>query len=207
MQKLDCRSILDNRDASFYQLSAVINDVRGFLNSFRVKDGSIRALLFEVPQNLVVPLQKLDDLTTILFKETEFSTNDGQQMYLVHSKRLAATFYCYIQIFIKLHIDKNQSDPAIDMSEQTRKLAYEFYLKASYELRTPYNVFKLYTQADKYHAGTKGWREKVGQIYTSPFIPENQDKVEKISYWTDELGKFMNDLPRLWREFSDEDTA
>ncbi len=101
---------------------------------------------------------------------------------------------------------RNQ-DSIADTNKQIRKFAFDFYHDVSYELRTPYYTLKLYAQNQIFESDTKEVKEFIGQINSSPFIPENQDTVEKINYWTGELEKFMDDVPRLMREFSDEESG
>jgi hypothetical protein len=204
MHNIDCHSILDNREADFYQLSTVVKNVREYLTSFRVDQEPIRIHSFEIPQKLVTPLQNLDDLLTMLFKDTESEANEAQRRYLIACKRVVIAFYCYIQHFIELLVNKDQIEPTAGTIKQTKSLVYEFYYHAMYELRTPYYILKGYTQAKTFDANTRQWREFVSHLYSSPFVPENQDKVEKISYWAEELGKFMDDLPRLRQEVREE---
>ncbi len=203
----DCRSILINREADFHQLSIVIEGIRENLNVYRAENESIMVSLFEVPPELVIPLQNLDDLSAVLFKETQPWINDKQQRYLLVCKRTVAAFYCYIQQFIKTLADDYQKDSIADTNKQIRKFAFDFYHDVSYELRTPYYNLKLFTQNQILESDTKEVKEFIGQINSSPFIPENQDTVEKINYWTGELEKFMDDVPRLMREFSNEESG
>ena len=191
MKTVSCRSLLNYQEADFHQLDAVIKNCQTYLDA---KQSSRHSSPLRIPSELVTPLQNLDDLITDLFEETGSITNSEQQMYLMQCKRTIATFYCWIQVFFELLVD-SQPRPS------SRRLAYEFYLHASYELRTPYFVLKGYAQLVEFDP--QALDELTHQIYSSPFVPENQDKVEGISYWTGELGKFIDDLPRLRQEFSD----
>ena len=190
MENIDCHSILDQREASFSQLDAVTKNSQ---NKVSTNSDS----LFKVPSELLIPLQNLDNLLTSLFKETESKVNQEQQNYLIRCKYVVAKFYCWIHVFFEILIDNKPTPSA-------RRIAYEFFLNADYELRTPYYVLKGY--AEEAPGVTTELDEFIARIRSSPFIPENQDELDEISYWAGELGKFMNDLHRLWREFSDEDS-
>lgn len=207
MKNLNCSSIHKHPEAEFFQLNAVIKDARRNLDAFETRRKSFNAPKFELPQKLVILLQNLDDLSTLLFNETKSKINEDQKMYLMQCKRTVVTFYCYINHFIELFPDKDKREFNADANEKTRRLAYEFYRYASSELRTPFYNLKLYSQARTFEPETNDWEEFVNRIFSTPFVPENQDKVDKISYWVDVLGEFMDDLPRLWQELSDEDTA
>jgi hypothetical protein len=189
MNNIDCRSIRDNQDVDFSQLSTVVRHVREYLNSFKTKQGHIEINSFEVSQQLVTPLQNLDDLFTMLFKETERDLSEAQRKYLTICEKLVAMCYCYLHHFIELHDGKSRSEAIVSTSEHAKKLAYEFYYNAAYELRTPCSALKGYSQPQIL---------TLMGVNSPPFVPENQDKFDKISFWTDELWKFMDDLPSLW---------
>ena len=200
MNTLDCRSIIEIKaqDVDFYELSALVKVAREHLDSFRNKQGFVRLHQFEISERLTIPLQNLDDLYTMLFTENEKALSEAQRKYLNICERLVAHCYCYIHHFIDLNDSESRNLAGVDISENTHKLNYEFYYNASYELRTPASALKGYSEP---------------QILTfmgansSPFVPENQDKFDKISYWVEELWKFINDLPNIWRAYKPEDTA
>jgi len=191
MDTIDCRSILKHQaqDADFYQLSALVKAVRVHLNSFNNKQGRVTLHTFEISDRLTTPLHNLDDLYTMLFKETERDVSEAHRKYLTICEKLVAYCYCYIHHFVELNDHQHRNNAILGTNEHAKKLAYEFYYNAAYELRTPCSALKGYSQP---------------QILTfmgvdsPPFVPENQDKFDKISYWTDELWKFMDDLPGLW---------
>ncbi len=192
MENIDCHSLLEHRGASFSQLDAVIKNSQ---NKVPPRNSSP----FNVPSELLIPLQNLDSLLTSLFKETESRVNQEQQEYLIQCKRVIANFYCWIQVFFEVFVD-NKPIPS------ARRIAYEFFFNTSYELRTHYYNLKSYAQAREYLGRTAELDEFIAQICSSPFAPENQDKLDQINFWSGELGKFMDDLPRLRQEFSDEDS-
>ena len=195
---IDCHSLIENRDADFRQVSALVENIRESLNAFRTEKGHIRILSFEISQQMITPIQNSDDLFGTLFKETESELNEEQRKYLTICERALASFYCHIQNFLELHNPRNRSESISDASEQAKKLAYEFYFNASYELRTPYFLLKGYSQSQILMSTG---------AYSPPFVPENQDKFDKINYWIDELGKFIADLPSLWRANEPEDAT
>ena len=200
MNIFDCRSILESKaqDADFYELSALIKVVREDLDAFRNNQAHGRLDLFEISERLTIPLQNLDDLYTMLFTENQTVLSEAQRKYLNICEKLLAHCYCYIHHFIDL-IDSESRNPArVDISQNTQNLNYEFYYNAAYELRTPASALKGYSEP---------------QILTfmgansSPFVPESQDKFDKISYWVEELWKFINDLPNIWKAYKPEDAA
>ena len=207
MHNINCRSIIDNRDADFRQISLLVENIRESLNAFQTDQGHIRLQSFEISQQMVLPIQSLDDLFTMLFKETESELNEEQRKYLTICERALAAFYCHVQYFLELHDSEIRNDSISGTSEQARKWAYEFYYNASYELRTPYFILKGYSQAQTLAVDSDKWRIFMSRIYSPPFVPEYQDKVDGISYWIDELGKFIDDLPNLWHAASQEDAA
>jgi hypothetical protein len=205
MDTIDCRSILEHQaeHANFYQLNALVKATREHLNSFGENQGHIRLRSFEISEQLTTPLHYLDDLFTSLFQETETKLNEHQGKYLLMCKRAIVRFYCYIQYFIQQNIDNDKTKFPVDSNQQARKMAHEFYYNATYELRNPYFLLYGFSQSQMTELESTNWREYLKQIYTSPIVPENQDKVSEISYWIVELGKFIEDLPRLWREAED----
>jgi hypothetical protein len=206
MSTIDCHSILASQtgDADFYQLSAVIKAVREQLNFLRDSHGRINLHSFEMAEQLILPLQNLDDLFTSLFQATEAKVNDDQREYFLMCKRAIAHFYCYIQYFIQQNLDNSKTNFPFDSSKQDRKMTHEFYYNAAYELRNPYFLLHGFSQSQLTESESMNWREYLKQIYKSPIVPENQDKVNEIGYWIEELGKFIEDLPRLWREAEDD---
>ena len=198
MQNLNCRTLIDNRDADFRQISALVENIRQSLNAFRTEQGHIRLQSFEISQQMVTPIQNLHDLFTTLFRVTETELNEEQRKYLTICERTLAAFYCHIQYFLELHEMEIKSESISGTSEQSRKWAYEFYYNAAYELRTPYFILKGYSQAQTLALDSENWRTFKSRIYSPPFVPEHQDKIDAISHWIDELGKFIDDLPRLW---------
>ena len=192
MNTLDCRSIIEIKaeDADFHELSVLVKVVREDINSFRNKQGHGRLHSFEISERLTIPLQNLDDLYTMLFTENETVLSEEQRKYLNICEKLLAHCYCYIHHFIELNDTESRNN--------AQKLNYEFYYNAAYELRTPASALKGYSEP---------------QILTfmgansSPFVPESQAKFDKISYWVEELWKFINDLPNIWRVYKPEDAA
>ena len=200
MDTLDCNSFHEIRaeDIDFYELSALVKAIRGQLDSLRDKQGQVRLYSFEISERLITPLQNLDDLYTMLFKENERDLSEAQRKYLVSCEKLLASCYCFVRYFVESNDNKSQNDVKDDSSKFANKLAYEFYYNASYELRTPCS-------------GLKGYSEHRVLTFmganSSPFVPENQEKFDKISYWVEELWKFINDLPDLWRAYTPEDAG
>jgi len=200
MNTLDCRSIIEinAQDVDFKKLRALVKVVREHLDSFRNKQGQVRLHSFEISERLTSPLQNLDDLYTMLFTENEKALSEAQRKYLNICEKLVAHCFCYIDHFIDLGDSESRNQAGVNISENDQKLNYEFYYNASYELRTPVSALKGYSEP---------------QILTfmgahsSPFVPENQDKFDKISYWVEELWKFINDLPNIWRAYQPEDAA
>ena len=200
MDNIDCHSLHEIRaeDTDFYELSGLVKAIREQLDSLRDKQGQVRLHSFEISERLITPLQNLDDLYTMLFKENERDLSEAQRKYLVICEKLLASCYCFIQYFVELNKNKSKNNVKVDTNKYARKLAYEFYYNASYELRTPCS-------------GLKGYAEP--RILTfmgansSPFVPENQEQFDKISYWVEELWKFINDLPDIWRAYDPEDAA
>ena len=187
MRNITCQVFRDDRNADFHQLSILVEDIRAYLDSFRSKQGSITISSFEISPQLVTPLQNLDNVLTMLFKETETEMSEEQTRYLTICKRMVASFYCYIHHFIELH--EREHETIMDGSEHARKLAFEFYFNAAYELRTPYFVLKGYAQSP--------FLKFIDKVYRPPFVPENQSSLDKIVYWIEELGKFIVELPNL----------
>jgi hypothetical protein len=198
MQNVNCRSLIDNRGADFRQISALIANIRESLHAFRTDQGHIKLQSFEISQQMIVPIENLDDLFTGLFKETESELNEEQRKYLTICARALAAFYCHIDYFLELHNQEIRNEPIGATTEQVKNWAYEFYYNAAYELRTPYFILKGYTQP---HILT------FMGVDSPPFVPENQDKFDKINYWIDELWKFIDDLPNLWKANEQDDAA
>ena len=207
MQNINCRSLIDSRGADFSQISALIANIRETLNAFSTDQGHIKLQSFEISQQMVVPIQNLDDLFTTLFKEAESALNEDQRKYLTTCQRALAAFYCHIQYFLELHDPRSRSESINGTSEQARNWAYEFYYNAAHELRSPYFILKGYSQSQTLALDSEEWRTFMSRIYSPPFVPEHQDKIDGISYWIDELGKFIDDLPRLWTAAREEDAA
>jgi len=202
MLNYDCRSILNHPQADFYQLNTVVKNVRENLD---FPEELFGALQFELHQKLVLPLQNLDDLSSLLFKETESNLNEDQNRFLIQCKRTLVSFYCYLKYFVESLPDNDQRLSNVDANEGTRKLTYEFFRYASYELRTPFYSLMLYSQAQKHGPETMDWEEFANRIFSSPFVPDNQEIIEKINYWVDVLSEFMNALPRFMQDLSDGD--
>ena len=196
----DCRSIIESkaRDADFYELSALIKITREHLDSFRKKQGHGRLRSFEISERLTIPLQNLDDLYTMLFTENEKALSEAQRKYLNICEKLVAHCYCYIHHFMELHDSESRNTALVDINENAQKLNYEFYLNAAYELRTPASLLKGYSQTQSL---------TFMGVDSPPFVPENQDKFDKFSYWAEELWKFINDLPNIWKAYKPEDAA
>ena len=200
MNTLDCRSIIEIKaqDADFYELSALVKLTRELLDSFRNQQGHGRLYPFEISERLTIPLQNLDDLYTMLFTENEHALSEAQRKYLNICEKLVAHCFCYIHHFIELNDSESSNNAVVDISENAQKLNYEFYYNAASELRTPASALKGYSEP---------------RILTfmgansSPFVPESQDKFDKISYWVEELWKFINELPNIWKAYKPEDAA
>ena len=200
MNTHDCHSIIEMRaqDTDFYELSALVKGIREHLTSFRDKQEHVGLQSFEISERLTIPLQNLDDLYTMLFTENEKALSEAQRKYLNICEKLVAGCYCYIHHFLDLNNSGSRNPAGADISENVRKLNYEFYYNASYELRTPASALKGYSEP---HMLT------FMEANSSPFVPENQDKFDKISYWVEELWKFINDLPNIWIAYKPGDTA
>jgi len=200
MNTLDCHSILEIKaeEADFYELSALITSIRERLHSFGNKQEHVRLHSLEISERLTIPLQNLDNLYTMLFTENEKDISAAQRKYLNICEKLVAHFYCYIHHFIDLNEGESSNNAVGDTSENAKKLNYEFYFYAAYELRTPASMLKGYSEPPIL---------AFMEVNSSPFVPENQDKFEKISYWVEELWKFINDLPTIWRAYKPEDAA
>jgi hypothetical protein len=207
MQNINCRSLIDSQDADFRQIHALVESIKESLNAFKTNQGLIKFQAFEISQQMITPIQNLDDLFTALFKETESEVNEEQRKYLTICERALAAFYCHIQHFLELHDAEIRSPSISSTSELAKEWAHEFYFNAMYELRTPYFILKGYSQTQPLGVDSDKWRTFVSRIYSSPFVPEHQAKVDGISYWIDELGKFIDALPRLWHAAREEDAA
>ena len=195
-----CKTIQENRNANFYQLNTVLQETKKYVELF-TNQGIIKIDDFEVPSELLIALQNLDALLTDLFQESESQLNEAQERYLLISERTLVTFYCYIRFFIE-HKDDIKNKARAVQNKHTKNLASEFYYHAAYELRTPYNGMATYTMAQANALKTKEWEEFVNRIFSSPFIPENKIYINKIRFWTEKLGEFMDDLPSKWQALS-----
>ena len=194
MHNIDC-SNLESGNTDFQQLSILVGKVREYLNSFRVNQEQISVYSFEIPQQLVTPLENLDELLLALSQETGLT--DEQTKLLTTCERALASFYCWIDYCIKVYIDKYKAELNVDESQQAKRMTYEFYFYAMYELRNPYYLLKGHSQLQLLEPIADSWKEFLSQVYSPPLLPENQDKIEKINHWIEELGKFLDDLPRL----------
>jgi hypothetical protein len=141
-------------------------------------------------------LENLDDLFVTLFKETEHEISEEQRNYLTICERMVAVFYCYIYQFAEAHNLKSGNNNSVGIGESGKNLAYEFYYNAAYELRTPCGILKGYNE-----------RPFLLNVAQPPVVPQNQDKLDKINYWIDELWKFTDDLPNLWKATEPEKAA
>ena len=197
MRKIDCSS-LENGNTHFEQLSILVRNVREYLNSFRVNQEHIKVYSFEIPQQLVTPLENIDNLLLTLSQEATLT--DAQKKLLTTCERALARFYCWIHFCVNLLIDRCKLELDVDEIQQAKRMSYEFYFNAMYELRNPFYLLKGHSQAYLVDSESDKWRDFLSQVYSPPLIPENQDKIEKINYWIEELEKFMNDLPRLSHE-------
>ncbi len=207
MYNVNCRSVIENQMTDFLQLSTLVENIRESLTTWRKDDGRVRIQSFEISPQLIIPLQNLHELFTTLFKETETALNEEQRRYLTTCERAIVIFYCYIHDFVELHGKKSQSDIGTNTREQARKLAYEFYHNALYELRTPYFILKGYSQAQMLEGDSDEARMARSRIYSPPIVPKRQQNIDKISYWIDELGKFIDDLSSLRKANEEEDAA
>lgn len=178
MSQIDCSS-LENKNADFDQPSTLVRNVREYLNSFRVNQEHIRVNSFEIPQQLVIPLENLDDLLLTLSQEARLT--DAQKKLLTTCERALARFYCWIHYCVELYIDRCKAELNVGENQQARRMAYEFYFYAMYELRNPYYLLKGHSQAQIFESESENWRDYLSQIYAPPLVPENQDKVEKIN--------------------------
>jgi hypothetical protein len=186
MNNFDCHSIHSNQDVDFDQLSTAIRNMKEWISSFKTKQGHIAISSFEISQQLVISLENLDELFAALFRENESRLSDVQKKYLTICERLLTACYCYINQFIELH----RGEAVTNRNEHAKKLAHEFYYNAAYELRTPISALKAYSEPQILIS--------MG-VNSSPFVPENRDRLDKISYWIDELWKIVEDLPNLWK--------
>ena len=194
MHNIDC-SNLESGNTDFQQLSLLVGKVREYLNSFRVNQEQISVYSFEIPQKLVTPLENLDELLLGLFQETGLT--DEQTKLLTTCERALASFYCWIDYCIKAFIDNYKAELNVDESQQAKRMTYKFYFYAMYELRNPYYLLRGHSQLQLLEPISDSWKEFLSQVYSPPLVPENQDKIEKINYWIEELGKFLDDIPRL----------
>jgi hypothetical protein len=117
-----------------------------------------------------------------LFRENESRLNDAHRKYLTICERLVAACYCHLYHFIELH--SGETIAAGD--DHVKKLAHEFHYNAPYELRTPVSALKAYYEPRI--LASMG-------VSSTPFLPENQDRLDQISSWVGELWKFVDDLP------------
>ena len=207
MQNIDCDSILNNQDSDFNQLNTVTSHVRELLDSYTDDINPGTESTFELPPHLLIPLENLDEQLTTLFTKTKDELNESQLKYLLGCKRAIALIYCHLQDFIKSIATGEEREPFEGQQRKDKNIAYTFYLLASYEVRTPYNILKCYAKAQELNENSIKWQEFVQQIFTSPFLPENEERVKEISFWTDELGKFISDLPQKMREYGYDDIA
>jgi hypothetical protein len=193
MNNINCRSIREHQGIGFHQLSTAVRNMRQHVSSFKTIEGSTVISSFEISQQLVTSLENLDDLFAALFRENESDLSEAQKNYLAICEKLVAVCYCYLNQFIELH----EGETIANRSEHIKKLTYEFYYNAAYELRTPVSALQAYSEPPIL---------KSMGVYSTPFVPENQDRLDKISYWIDELWKFIDDLPNLWKA-NEQDTA
>ena len=200
MNNLDCHSIIGIKaeEIDFSELSALVKVLREHLESFRNQQRFLRLSSLEISERLTIPLQNLDELYTMLFTENEKVLNKAQIKYLKICKQLVAHCYCFIHHFIEPNNNESRNIDENNISENAKKMNYEFYLYAAYELRTPASALKGYSETKI--LGSMG-------IDVHPFFPENQEQFDKISYWVEELWKFINDLPDVWRAYEPEDAA
>ena len=84
MDTFDCNSLHEIRaeDTDFYELSALVKAIREELDSLRDKQGQVILHSSEISERLITPLQNLDDLYTMLFKENEKDLSEAQRKYL-----------------------------------------------------------------------------------------------------------------------------
>jgi hypothetical protein len=194
MRNMNC-SNLENENADFEQLSVLVRNVQEYLNSLRGNQEQISVYSFEIPQQLLTPLENLYELLLTLSQETGLT--DEQTKLLTTCERALARFYCWIDYFIKVYIDRFKAENTMDEIQQAKRMTYEFYFYALYELRNPYYLLRGHSQLQLLEPISDSGEEFLSQVYSPPLVPENQDKIEKINYWIEELGKFLDDLPRL----------
>lgn len=197
MNKLDCHSIvgLKAQDIDFYELSALVKDIRAHLDIFRKEQSSTRLPPLEISERLITPLQNLDELYTTLFTENEKALSEAQGKYLKICEQLVAHCYCYIHKFTKL---TPENIVIYEISENAQNLSYKFYYYAAYELRTPASALKGYSEATIL---------RFMGIDVPPFLPENQEQFDKINFWVEEFLKFINDLPDIWKAYQPENAT
>ena len=194
MQKLDCSS-LDNSNADFDQLSTVIGEVRNYFRTFGAHRDPIRVYSFEIPRQLMTPLENLNVLFRKLAQDGRLT--DAQINILTHCERGLARFYCWIRYFVDLYLERCRAEPTVDQTQQARHMTHEFYFYAMYELRTYFTVILGYLQTPLLESESARRTDFLNQVYSSQPILENREIVEQINYWIEELRKFVDDLPRL----------
>ena len=200
MNNLDCRSIVGLKadEVDFLELSTLIKAVREQIDSYRKKQSPSGLSKLEISERLITPLQNLDELYTTLFTENEQRLNETQRKYLEICELYVARFYCYIHHFIELKNSETQNIAVDEVKGHAQNLNYEFYYYAHYELLTPANIIRGYSEA-KILGDMK--------VDVSPFMPENQEKFDKIRHWVEELLKFINDLPEIWKAYAPKDAG
>ena len=177
---ISCHSILENIKNDFEQLCNYVVDAQKYVASWELENSTND--VFEVPKELLEPLENLSKLTSSIFENTKTKLNDKQLQVLIGWNYAIASSYCFIQQFLRgdfqLNLDKDWVE--------TKSLSFQFYFHSNYELRMPFSNLRIYLDVINTHPS---------DYLVPPFIPSHQDTLLEINHWVAQAWEFVSVLP------------
>jgi hypothetical protein len=185
MEIIDCHSRLNIIKDDFDQLSKYIVNAQNYIALWH-SENQTNNLFFEVPKELLTLLENLSKLTLFLFETTKSKLNEKQLKTLMGWEYATASSYCFIQAFIQIRHESIMMKSNDAIPTKRKKLTYQFYFDASYELRTPFSILKAYSQMVEAYPT---------EYLVPPFIPDHQDTLLEIKRWIEQVWEFVLALP------------
>jgi hypothetical protein len=166
------------------QLHAYVMRTQRSIEFWQLEDHAANSSWFDIAKEMLEPLTKFSQLTTSLYETNPSKLNDDHLKILAIWERVIAVAFCFIHWFTRLD----------DESNGKNDLTYKFCYYASYELHTPFNLLRGYSNLLKNVATGQLKSEMAEQfvkgVLSPPFIPEHEDTLMQIDHWIEQLWKF-----------------
>jgi hypothetical protein len=192
MDIVDCHPILESIQNDFEQLHNYIVKAQSFISFWQLKSQATN-LVFEIPPELLEPLDNLAKVIFSLLESTEAALNDKQLEALTSQLYATAFCYCFIREFIQLNCNSKEKHEENRNQAELEELTYQFYLYASSELETHITSLQIFSLM---------FKMRPSDYLVSPLVPMHENTLSQIDNWIDQLLKFSRTWTKKIRDFT-----